>query len=38
MAFRTVYIEKAIRVRLDLNNIVVNYENDNYYINLDEKN
>ena len=36
MAFRTVYIEKAVRVRLDLNNIVVNFENDNYYINLDE--
>lgn len=36
MAFRTVYIEKAVRVRLDLNNIVVTYENENYYINLDE--
>lgn len=36
MAFRTVYIEKAVRVRLELNNIVVYYENNNYYINLDE--
>lgn len=36
MAFRTVYIEKAVHIRLDLNNIVVNYENENYYINLDE--
>lgn len=36
MAFRTIYIEKAVHVRLDLNNIVVNYEEDNYYINLDE--
>ena len=36
MAFRTVYIEKAVRVRLHLNNIVVNFENENYYINLDE--
>lgn len=38
MAFRTIYIEKALRVRLDLNNIVVNYEDDNYTINLDEIN
>lgn len=36
MAFRTVYIEKAVRVRLELNNIVVYYEDNNYYINLDE--
>ncbi len=36
MAFRTVYIEKAVKVRLDLNNIVVNYEDDEYYINIDE--
>ena len=36
MAFRTVYIEKAVNVKLDLNNIVVNYENDEYYIDLDE--
>ena len=38
MAFRTLYIEKALYLQLDLNNIVVNYENDNYYINLDEIN
>lgn len=38
MAFRTIYIEKALYVRLDLNNVVVNYENDNYYINLNEIN
>ena len=36
MAFRTIYIEKALHVRLDLNNVVINYEEDNYYINLDE--
>lgn len=36
MAFRTVYIEKAVSVKLDLNNIVIYYEDDNYYINLDE--
>ena len=38
MAFRTVYIEKAVRIRLDLNNVVVNYENDDYHINIDEIN
>lgn len=38
MAFRTIYIEKAVRLRLDLNNIVVNYENDDYHINIDEIN
>ena len=36
MAFRTVLIEKAVNVRLDLNNIVVNYENDKFWINIDE--
>ncbi len=36
MAFRTIYIEKAVKVKLDLNNIVVYYEDDNYYINIDE--
>ena len=36
MAFRTIYIEKALRVNLDLNNFVVNYEESNYYINIDE--
>lgn len=36
MAFRTVYIEQAVRVHLDLNNVVVNYENNDYYINIDE--
>ncbi len=36
MAFRTIYIEKALRVKLDLNNIVVYYEDDNYYISIDE--
>ncbi len=36
MAFRTVVIEKAVNVRLDLNNIVVNYENDKFWINVDE--
>lgn len=36
MAFRTVLIEKAVNVRLDLNNIVVNYEDDKFWINIDE--
>ena len=36
MAFRTIYIEKAVKVKLDLNNIVVYYDNSNYYINIDE--
>ncbi len=36
MAFRTIYIEKAIKVKLNLNNIVVYYENDIYQINIDE--
>lgn len=36
MAFRTVLIEKAVNVRLDLNNIVVNYENEKFWINIDE--
>lgn len=36
MAFRTVYIEKAVRIYLDLNNVVVKYENNDYFINLDE--
>lgn len=38
MAFRTVLIEKARRINLDLNSIVVNYENDDYIMNLDEIN
>lgn len=36
MAFRTVLIEKAVNVRLDLNNIVVNYENEKFWININE--
>lgn len=36
MAFRTVLIEKALNVRLDLNNIVVNYEDEKFWINIDE--
>ena len=36
MAFRTVLIEKAVRVNLDLNNIVVRYEEEDYWIHLDE--
>ena len=38
MAFRTIYIEKAVRLKLELNNIIVNYDNDDYHINLDEIN
>lgn len=36
MAFRSIIIDKAIRINLDLNNLVIFYENDNYKINLDE--
>lgn len=36
MAFRTIVLEKANRINLDLNNLVVLYENDKYWINLDE--
>lgn len=36
MAFRIVLIEKALRVRLDINNIVVNYENEDFWIHIDE--
>lgn len=36
MAFRTVVLEKTSKISLDLNNIVVNYENEDFWINLDE--
>lgn len=36
MAFRTILIEKARRINLDLNSIIVNYEDNNFVINLDE--
>lgn len=36
MAFRTILIEKARRINLDLNSIVVNYEDNDFNINLDE--
>mgnify|MGYP003300963705 CR=1 FL=1 len=36
MAFRTVIIEKARRVNLDLNSIVVNYDDHDFNINIDE--
>lgn len=38
MAFRTVLVEKARRINLDLNSIVVNYEDRDFNINLDEIN
>lgn len=38
MSFRTVLINKASRINLDLNNIVVFYEDDKFYINLDDIN
>lgn len=38
MAFRTILVEKARRVNLDLNSIVVNYDNNDFNINLDEIN
>lgn len=36
MAFRNILIEKAVKVNLDLNNIVVRYEEEDYWIQLDE--
>lgn len=36
MAFRTILIEKARRINLDLNSIIVNYGDNNFVINLDE--
>lgn len=36
MAFRNIVIEKAVRVNLDLNNIVIRYEEEDYWIGLDE--
>ncbi|HHW68738.1 MAG TPA: type II CRISPR-associated endonuclease Cas1 [Tenericutes bacterium] len=36
MAFRTVIIDQASRINLDLNNIVVHYKNEHFWINLDE--
>lgn len=36
MSFRTISIEKATRINLDLNNIAIYFDKDYYYINLDE--
>lgn len=36
LAFRNVLIEKAVKVSLDLNNIVVRFEEEDYWISLDE--
>ncbi len=36
MAFRNILIEKAVKVSLDLNNIVVRFEEEDYWISLDE--
>lgn len=36
MAFRTILISEATKINLDLNNIVIRYNGDNYHINLDE--
>lgn len=36
MAFRSILIEKAVKVNLDLNNIVIRYEDEDYWIQLDE--
>ena len=36
MAFRNIVIEKAVKVNLDLNNIVIRYEEEDYWIQLDE--
>lgn len=38
MAFRSILLNKATKINLDLNNIVVVFEEDKYYINLDEIN
>lgn len=38
MAFRTVIIDQALRINLDLNNIVVYYKDEHFWINLDEIN
>lgn len=38
MSFRTILINKSSRISLDLNNIVVLYEEEKFYINLDEIN
>lgn len=36
MAFRSILISEATKINLDLNNIVIRYNGDNYHINLDE--
>lgn len=36
MAFRTILISEATKINLDLNNIVIRYNGDNYHINIDE--
>ena len=36
MAFRSILISEATKINLDLNNIVIQYNGDNYRINLDE--
>ena len=36
MAFRTIVINKASKISLDLNNIVIYYDNEPYWINLDD--
>lgn len=38
MAFRSILINKATKINLDLNNMVVYYEEQKYFINLDEIN
>jgi CRISPR-associated protein Cas1 len=38
MGFRTVIIDQAVRINLDLNNIVVYYQSEYFYVNLDEIN
>lgn len=36
MAFRSILISEATKINLDLNNIVIQYNGDNYHINIDE--
>ncbi len=36
MAFRSVLVEKAVKIHLDLNHIVIRYEEEDFWISLDE--
>lgn len=36
MAFRSILISEATKINLDLNNIVIQYSEDKFHVNLDE--